>query len=579
VPIYTVGVGSTEDNPAAGPPRMDIAAVEAPIQAVVRNTMHLHVTVHLTGKAGRTHRLSLRDSAGEELASQDVWTDQPAGEMTFRLPYTPTPAQASQGARDVRKLSVVLAEKTGQEQPVRHQQAPIHLLLTRPEIRVVYLEGSIRPEYKFLRRYFDSDPNLQLMALIRMTGSRFWAQGSLGKTRLTHLPASDEDFSLFDVLVIGDLDASYLTAEQMRRIDRFVEDGGGLLMIGGRSSFGPGGYGGTAIEGALPVVMGPRGVGQETEPFVPQLTAAGQAHPIFEGIEGFFRGPGGRAPSEETDLPPLQGCVRTIRAKAGTALAIHPDRRNQAGPLTVLAAQRYGAGRSAAFTGDTTWSWYLQMRGLGARSPYARFWGQLIRWLAGAETAKRDAEPAVVGRLSPTRSSYRVGDRITLRCGVRDASGQTTPDAVVTATATLEGSDLPAKVIPLAYSAAAGTYEGQFMPDRDGRWNLEFAARSGDEPLGSDTLAARIEAHQAELESTARRQDLLAELAGRSGGRSLELGRLGALVDELIAVGQARKGAGPQTDRASLHPLALLFILFCAAVTVEWLLRRRWQLA
>jgi uncharacterized membrane protein len=577
VPIYPVGIGSLEENPAAAAPGAQITSVDAPMQVVAGGAIKLQTALKLIGRQQRTSLLALLDEEGEALDEQEVYTDQPAAVLDLPLSYTP----GARGAhREDDRISLRLrlgspGAAPGQDAPA---QTEIHMLLSHPRIRVLYLEGSIRPEYKFLRRQLDSDPNVDLMTLVRVTGSRFRVQGSLGGRTLESLPETPEDFALFDVLVLGDLDASFLTAEQKTQIARFVRSGGGLLMIGGTHTMGPGGYGGTPIEDVMPVVFGTRAIGQEGVAFLPQLTTAGTQHPIFEGIDGYFLGPGGVAPTRQPLLKELSGCARTLRAKAGTVLALHPRRRNEAGPLTVLAAQRTGSGRSAAFTADTTWRWLMQMRALGVQGPHGRFWGQMIRWLAGVDQAGRDEQPAVVGRLAPTASSYRIGDPIVLRCLARSAAGELSSQAVVTANLTLQGSQEPPRVVPLAWDEARRSWSTQFHPDRPGIWKVEFSARLDDQDLGSDILKAEVRAHQAEMDKTARRQDLLEDLARRSRGRTVELGGLDQVVDDLIEQARLRAGAGPETRWVRLYHFALLFGIFCAALTVEWVLRRRWQL-
>ncbi len=578
VPIYPVGIGSLKERPASGPAGATIARVEAPLRGVVGNTMRIQVGLDLRGRAGQTSRLVLEDSSGRELAAQDVYAEESSASLAVDLAYTPEYASAGE-EDDVRRLRLRLlpigSEPSAQSDLAR---VPLHFLLTRPTLRVVYVEGSIRSEYKFVRRQLDSDPNIRLMTLIRMSGSRFNVMGSLDGYKATSLPDSPEDFAAMDVLILGDLDASYLTQAQMEQIATFVREGGGLLMIGGSSSFGPGGYGATPIEDVLPVLMGTRAMGPETTQFLPQLTAAGLEHPIFEGIAGWFAGPGGLEPTEEPELPKLTGCVRTLQAKAGTVLAIHPSRRNENGPLTVLAVQRTGDGRSAAFTADTTWRWFLQMRAVGVRGPHGRFWGQLIRWLAGADSNPGQAKAALSGRLLPTRSAYRIGDPVEMRCLVRDDSGQLTGDAVVTATVSPADSTQAPKIIPLVWDPSSRSWSAVFHPDLDGTWTVEFAAKADGRTLAADTLRAEVRAYQVELENTARRQDLLEELARRSGGRTVLLDGFGALVDDLIQQGLMRQGRGPETQNRPLHHFALLFGLFCVALTSEWFLRRRWQL-
>lgn len=65
-----------------------------------------------------------------------------------------------------------------------------------------------------------------------------------------------EELARYDVLILSDFPAYRLTDYQMKQIEVFVHElGGGLLMLGGKNSFGPGGYYKTPVEKALPVTM------------------------------------------------------------------------------------------------------------------------------------------------------------------------------------------------------------------------------------------------------------------------------------------------------------------------------------
>ncbi|MBI3829766.1 MAG: VWA domain-containing protein [Planctomycetes bacterium] len=58
----------------------------------------------------------------------------------------------------------------------------------------------------------------------------------------------------FDAVILNNVHATKLTENQMRMLRDYVRDfGGGLVVLGGRYSLGPGQYAGTALEDALPV--------------------------------------------------------------------------------------------------------------------------------------------------------------------------------------------------------------------------------------------------------------------------------------------------------------------------------------
>ena len=49
---------------------------------------------------------------------------------------------------------------------------------------------------------------------------------------------------------------------------------------------------------------------------------------------------------------------------------------------------------------DTTFRWNLSMRALGKESPYNRFWGQMIRWLASQENMEKKTGASVTAMLA-----------------------------------------------------------------------------------------------------------------------------------------------------------------------------------
>ncbi len=70
------------------------------------------------------------------------------------------------------------------------------------------------------------------------------------------LPTSLAGFVPFDAVILDDVPGYGISTEKMETIARYVRDaGGGLLMVGGANSFGPGGYYKTPIERVLPVDM------------------------------------------------------------------------------------------------------------------------------------------------------------------------------------------------------------------------------------------------------------------------------------------------------------------------------------
>jgi uncharacterized membrane protein len=145
-------------------------------------------------------------------------------------------------------------------------------------------------------------------------------------------------------------------------LTRYVEGGGSLLMVGGYMSFsgfqGKAHYGVTPLADILPVLVSETDDRVETPEGVTPTVRDGR-HPVLDGIEG--------------EWPYFLGYNRLV-AKAGVEvpLSFEDD------PLLVLARQ--GAGRVAAFASDCSPHW--GSRDFLSWPHYARFWTQLVAWLA-----------------------------------------------------------------------------------------------------------------------------------------------------------------------------------------------------
>ena len=112
--------------------------------------------------------------------------------------------------------------------------------------RLVDVSGP--PQVLYVSRPGRSSPSL-LAALS--------AQGiSVVARPATALPGTLAGYLPYDALILDNVPGYGISTEKMETIARYVRDtGGGLLMAGGDSSFGAGGYYKTPIERVLPVDM------------------------------------------------------------------------------------------------------------------------------------------------------------------------------------------------------------------------------------------------------------------------------------------------------------------------------------
>jgi Ca-activated chloride channel family protein len=70
------------------------------------------------------------------------------------------------------------------------------------------------------------------------------------------MPRSLAELARYDFVIVSNVPADQVSADQMEAVERYVRDlGGGFMLAGGAHSFGLGGYQGTRLEELLPVFM------------------------------------------------------------------------------------------------------------------------------------------------------------------------------------------------------------------------------------------------------------------------------------------------------------------------------------
>src|SRR5262249_47071325 len=169
--------------------------------------------------------------------------------------------------------------------------------------KILYLEGEPRFELKFIRRAVQEDANLQVVCLERTSQNKFLRLDVDEPEELASgFPRTREELFRYRGLVLGSVEASFFTPDQLEMIGAFVgERGGGLLTLGGRHSFAEGGYGGTSLAEVLPVVL-------EEKPVEASFLAELKVEPTPAGlVHGTTRlaGPRAGATARREGLPPL----------------------------------------------------------------------------------------------------------------------------------------------------------------------------------------------------------------------------------------------------------------------------------
>ena len=276
-----------------------------------------------------------------------------------------------------------IAPRAGELVTQNNQREALIEVLDRRE-KLLYYEGEPRPEMKFLRRAVDgrqepevvdaaADRRQQVHARSTSTARTSWPAG---------FPKTRDELFAYAGIILGSIEAGAFTGDQLRMIGEFVERrGGGLLMLGGARSFSEGGYAGTPVADALPVVLERVARSLDDLP-VARLkvrpTRAGEAHALTQ-----IAGTEAASSARWNELPVLTSVnpLRTLKPGA-TLLLSGTDEKRRTQP--VLAYQRYGRGKALALTVQDSWLYQMHASMPLEDMTHENLWRQLLRWVVDA---------------------------------------------------------------------------------------------------------------------------------------------------------------------------------------------------
>ncbi len=560
VPIYTVGVGSSLED-RAGLRDIQVVDIVLPAELPLRNRVQAKAMVEAVGCEGTVVEVRLTEDE-TVVATATLELDALKGTHEVLLEFVPE-------REGLHTYTVSIPPAPFESIPQNNTKTAMARVSAR-RIRVFYVEGTLRAEYGALVQHFLArDPDIAFLAMVQIRPNLFMKRTTIPELQaVSTLPEGADFWRNFDVVILGDLDVTYWRGEALRGLVRWLRDGGGLLALGGYHALGPGGYADSPLAAVLPVALLDRNAGQVEEPFVPQLTPAGAAHPIFAGITDYFPT---EAEPARVSLPPLLGATRVGPARpAATVLLVCPAAKAAGGdrPMPLLAVQPVGKGRSAVFAADTTRVWYQAMKTIGRDSPFVRFWGQLLRWLANRDVSGLGL--SLTART--TKAWYRQGEQVVVEAEVRDQEGAGTDEADLTVTLSGPTGSLKAKLTPVG--DLPGRYQKSFTGLEPGRYRVVVAGTLGGETLESAELEFEVGRKNLEFDQLALNEPLLIEIATASGGQYVHL----TLADRLFRELQAREQGGRIARQIQLAWPPLIWALFAAVLCTEWYLRRRWRL-
>jgi len=459
--------------------------------------------------------------------------------------------------------------------------------------RVLYVGGRPNWEFKFLRRALDEDDELNLVGLLRIakrepkftflsrSGERsnplfrgffpgkaggeeaeqydqpvLLRLGTEDKEELRGgFPQDAEELFRYHAVILDDIEAEFFKQDQLSLLQQFVSQrGGGLLMLGGKESFGDGGYLRTPVGEMLPVYL---------EKSVAPPPAAGYRLRLTR--EGWLQ-PWARLRTNEQDeakrlesMPAFKAVNRAGAIKPGASVVAEVEGEGGQ-PRPALVVQPFGRGRACALLITDLWRWNIR-REDHKESDLDKAWRQMVRWLVADVPQPVEVE---------TRAAEGAAGGFEILIRTRDPQFQPLDNAGVT----LHVKTPDKREIELTAEASErglGTYLASFAPRAAGAYRATVSVVGPDgSTVGERETGWSVEPETEEFRTLTANRPLLERLASETGGETLTADGLEAFVSSL----PNRKIPIVESWTYPLWHQWQVFLLAITCLVGEWGLRR-----
>jgi uncharacterized membrane protein len=456
--------------------------------------------------------------------------------------------------------------------------------VTKEGVSILWVEGRKRLESTYAIRYgLGGDPRFRVFYTER-----------LGNTNSGEAGADWFKFGerSYDVIVIGDIGAAQFAGGDDKVFgkirDLISNDGTGLLMMGGYRTLSAddsdwNDIRATSLTNLLPILI-QKGLGQIDGKVRMKYTTPGLDYLL-------------RLDDNQNDkiwketFDPLEGANNLGKPKKDSTLFAQGFAQGDENGEPLLVGTVSGKGRILVFAGDTTYR--VWRRTAQAQAAYARFWKQLMLFLAHQENMGSNVQVILDQRRLPADQSQK----LTFTLKARDKNGLPVKDPQLTVKIKGPAGDESDVQVSREGDEYHGTFHNINAP---GDYQVKAQVK-GKDAKGNALADASSAVHflgyaqDRELLDPRANHEFLLTIAKNSGGRFAlaDERQLAGLLEELLRQRDQRPHARvdlwPDWRRHPASPatgdqLAALwqstalpcFVVFVALLCMEWYLRRRW---
>ena len=541
VPVVTVGLGT--ENAGAGSRDLGVRDIATAPTVFVKNQLEVRGTLMARGFGGQSIDVEMYVE-GVSAAVAKTQVKVPDGtDVTpiTGLKYIPqTPGE--------KKVTLKVAPRDG-ELVTTNNEISTFVTVLSGGLNVMFLQGpNFTWDYKFLMRSIASSPDIQVEGVVIRRPSRGEAS-----------EVDDAEFApnRYNIYVLSDLPAEYLASRQHKLLAEAVRKGAGLIMLGGRTSFGAGGWAETDLADILPAEIH-AGDGQlEPEGGIKFV-------PSGKGLTSYILQVGAN-PTESARIwdmmPPILGTSRFGEPKKGAEILAQTPPPNPE-PL-LLAMDGPGAGRVIAYGGDT-WVWARASE--EGRLAHRKFWRQVIFWLSHKEN---QGDNQIKLNLDKRRIS--VGQKVELTVTARDSKGAPLTGVVYETKVEHEGLKPSSEPVELYTQGdeSRGSYAAIGQP---GDYKITVIARRNGQELGRDSSRFLVYQDDREQENPQADLKLARQIAQLTGGEAVASE---SLLKYLKGIDQSAYTEYLIPTEHKIWDNWPFLLIFTALLTMEWWLRKR----
>jgi hypothetical protein len=588
VPIYPIALGARQP-----PPDIAVVEVRAPPTAFKDVDTPVDARIKVTGLPAQEIRIELH-RPGKPLGKDNIHTLKHDGvDRTYAVSFQTRLEEAGNHRLEV---TAAPADPATREVTAENNALAAVVRVGAEKIRVLLVDGEARWEYHYVAAALARDKAVTLDRVLFLQPRL----GAIPEDKLEKLgnPAlqlpelkdkTHDPLGNYDCIILGDVPADKLDIAERRRLERYVVEHGGTLMVVAGKRDMPLEYVKESVDDPLAKLLpiaNPR-VASREEGFPVTLTRAGLDTP-------FLRLEATRESSAErwAELPRHYWAIVGAAKPGAEALAFVVDDNARVADgkterrTTLFARQPYGFGRVLYFGLDSTWRWRYRTGDVY----HHRVWGQVIRWAAAEKLLPAGNRFVRYGSRAPL---YRHGEAVEIAVRLLEDTPLLKPDAVARARIVPEGKSEAVALVPLRAAENQPRWlQGKALDLPAGNYRIELdipalqekiaAPAEPDEVDGKGTrrdLVVILPPENSELFDLATNWTLLDNLAAESRGAVYTPENAQELVERFAR--QVTRRDTHQPQRLWQDPPLVWWLLggFLTLLTLEWIIRKASGLA